>query len=340
MKLMHKRMARVLSLLAIWLAVAGAERIKGTFENIDFEGFKLKYGKSYGENEEVSRYENYVRTVNYINKHNAEYDEGKHGYWCGLNKNADMSDAEYEARNGDRGEIENNSPLRVGNYENLAETMDWRERGAVSSVKDQGHCGSCWAFGATGALEGQQFINYGNLPELANQQLVSCDTQSSGCNGGLSYKSYRYVAENNGIDTDTNWPYTARDDPCDHEKETDGKDIGATSSGEVHLAENETALKEGVANVGPIQVSIYASLSSFKNYAGGVYDDPACVDNRNHAVLVVGYGELDGRPTWIIKNSWGQDWGDKGYIQFLRDHPTLPYGMCGLAHHAYYPAKA
>lgn len=329
-------MCRVLCVVLLYVAVASAARVKGTYETFDYEGFKSQYNKVYTGAEDTLRYKTYVEAINFINKHNVEYDQGLHGYWLGVNKYTDMTTEERNQRNSYIPHTRDPAtPVRVPNYENVAEAIDWREKGAVQKVKDQGACGSCWAFGAVGALEGQHFIKNGELPDLSEQQLVSCDNSNSGCGGGMSYMAYRYVHKNNGIDIQSSIPYTARDDACPSEA-TDDKDIGATCKGDVSVEGTEAALQEALSNVGPIQVSINASPSTFSHYSGGVYDDTACTAHHNHAVLVAGFGEMDGRPMYIVKNSWGGSWGAEGYIYFIRDN-GMPYGQCGLAQIPYYP---
>jgi len=330
-------MSRVLCVVLLYIAVASAARVKGTFESVDFEGFKSKYNKVYTGAEDELRYKTYVEAINYINQHNAEYDQGLHSYWLGVHKYTDMTVEERNQRNGYIPHPrDSNTRVHVPHFESMADAIDWREKGAVTHIKDQGSCGSCWAFGAVGALEGQTFIKKGDLPDLSEQQLVSCDNSNSGCNGGMSYMAYRYVHKNKGIDTQESYPYTARDDACDTEKATDDKDIGATCNGDVAVEGAEAGLTEALSNVGPIQVSINASPSSLHHYSGGVYDDTACTAHHNHAVLVAGFGKMDGKKMYIIKNSWGTDWGVKGYAYFIRDN-GMPYGQCGLAEIPYYP---
>jgi len=331
-------MSRILCLVLLCIAVTSADRVKGTFESVDFEGFKSKYNKVYsGPAEDELRYNTYLEEVNYINQHNAEYDQGLHSYYLGVHKYTDMTLEERNQRNGYVPHVQDPAAtFRVPDYDSMVDAIDWREKGAVTHVKDQASCGSCWAFGAVGALEGATFISKGNLPDLSEQQLVSCDSSNHGCNGGMSYRAYTYVQKNKGIDTQESYPYTAKDDACDEEKATDDKNIGATCTGYKQVQGSEKALTEALANVGPIQVSINASPRTFSNYKGGVYDDPACIASHNHAVLVAGFGEMDGKKMYIVKNSWGPSWGSEGYIYFIRDN-GMPYGQCGLAEIPYYP---
>merc|ERR1711931_435936 len=304
----------------------------------EWEHFKLKYGRNLLTGQEHDARKNiFANNLKFIEKHNAEHALGLHTYTVGINQFADLTNEEFVQQFTGFKAMDDLPESSVEIVGDLQDSIDWRAKGAVTHVKNQGACGSCWAFGAVGALEGQTFLKKGNLPDLSEQQLVSCDKGSNmGCSGGMSFMAYRYVQKNNGIDTQESYPYTARDDACDTEKATDDKDIGATCDGDIAVDGNEKALTEALSNVGPIQVSINASPSSFSHYAGGVYDDTACTAHHNHAVLVAGYGEMDGKKMYIVKNSWGPSWGSEGYIYFIRDN-GMPYGQCGLAEIPYYP---
>ncbi|XP_029437300.1 cathepsin K-like isoform X3 [Rhinatrema bivittatum] len=202
---------------------------------------------------------------------------------------------------------------------------------AINHLGDMGQCGSCWAFSSVGALEGQLKRKTGKLVSLSPQNLVDCVTKNDGCGGGYMTNAFEYVKENRGIDSEDAYPYTGEDGECRYNPR--GKAAKCRSYKEVTEG-SEKALKRAVARVGPISVGIDASLPSFQSYSKGVYYDPDCnVDDINHAVLVVGYGVQKGKKYWIIKNSWGKEWGNKGYILMARDKNNT----CGIANLASYP---
>ena len=193
-------------------------------------------------------------------------------------------------------------------------------------IKNQGTCGSCWAFSATGSLEGQHFRKTGKLVSLSEQNLVDC-SDGEGCNGGLTEQAFQYVYENHGIDTEVSYPYQGFDSYlCRFNNAT----VGTTDKGYVDLPMgDEDALAKAVATVGPVSVAIDATQQSFMFYSHGIYESGACdVENVDHAVLVVGYGP----GYWIIKNSWGTEWGDNGYMKMKRG-----VNMCAIASFATYP---
>ncbi|XP_059174292.1 procathepsin L-like isoform X3 [Physella acuta] len=273
----------------------------------------------------------------YIQQHNAAYERGEFGFFLGENEYADMTNEEFvKTMNGYRYEERRNFSNLVHvarNVEDLPAEVDWRTKGYVTDVKNQGQCGSCWAFSSTGSLEGQHFKKTGTLTSLSEQNLVDCSQKqgNQGCNGGLMDQAFTYIKVNNGIDTETSYPYEGVDDKC----RFNTANVGAEDTGFVDVkSKDEGALQDAVANVGPISVAIDASHASFQLYSGGVYHSILCSQNRlDHGVLAVGYGNYQGKDYWLVKNSWGDTWGLKGYIMMSRNKDN----NCGIATSASYP---
>nr|XP_047128154.1 procathepsin L-like [Hydra vulgaris] len=214
--------------------------------------------------------------------------------------------------------------------------IDWRTKGYVTEVKNQQLCLSCYAFSATGALEGQTFRKTGVLPDLSEQNIIDCSYSfgNYGCRGGWMDNAFEYIKVNKGIENEFDYPYYAQDlNDCYYQEEYSV----ASDTGFVDIPSgNENALKEAVATIGPISVTIDASKSSFASYKSGVYYEPTCgnaIQNLTHGVLVVGYGTEKGRDFWLVKNSWGKMWGDQGYIKMSRNKSN----QCGIATKASFP---
>tara|TARA_B100001758_G_scaffold153957_2_gene132653 strand:- start:700 stop:1653 length:954 start_codon:yes stop_codon:yes gene_type:complete len=214
----------------------------------------------------------------------------------------------------------------------VPDTVDWRSNNAVTPVKNQGQCGSCWSFSATGALEGAWSIAKGELISLSEQQLMDCSISYGDmvCKGGLMDNAFEYAIDN-GMCSEDDDPYEAKRGTCSEceTKATFGGCVDVTPNNQLHL-------KEAVAQ-GPVSVAIEADTAAFQFYSGGVITGDACGTNLDHGVLVVGYGEEEGQMYWLVKNSWGDSWGDSGYVKIARTESENDPGVCGIAMQPSYP---
>jgi len=212
----------------------------------------------------------------------------------------------------------------------LPDAFDWRTKGAVTDVKDQGQCGSCWAFSATGNMEGQWFLSGKKLTSLSEQNLVDCDHEcldaddcDQGCEGGLQPNAYNYVIKNNGIDTEDSYTYEGVDGTCRFKAAS----VGTKISNWTFIAKDEAQMASYLVAHGPLAVAVDAEIWQF--YIGNGVVTLPCGTDLDHGVLIVGYGVEDNvfgkTPYWTIKNSWGADWGDSGYIYIQRGN-----GECGV----------
>ncbi|XP_046905539.1 procathepsin L isoform X2 [Hypomesus transpacificus] len=214
-----------------------------------------------------------------------------------------------------------------------AVSVDYRTTGLVTEVKDQGYCGSCWAFSTTGAIEGQIFKKTGQQLSLSEQNLVDCSKPygTYGCSGAWMANAYDYVVSN-GLQSTSTYPYTSVDtQPCfydNHQSVAHISDYRFIPKGDVQ------ALANAVATIGPITIALDADHPSFLFYSSGIYEEQGCnPNNLSHAVLLVGYGSEGGKDYWIIKNSWGTGWGEGGFMRMIRNGSNT----CGISSYAIYP---
>jgi len=308
----------------------------------EWQQWKLKFAKVYTSvEEEYQRFLTFRSNVKKIKRHNDKAAQGVFSWKMGLNQYSDMDSDEFAQmmhgfkRNyGDSLAKAHASTFLVPENVQIPGSVDWRSKGYVTAVKDQGSCGSCWAFSATGSLEGQHMRKYGKLTSLSEQNLVDCSGPygNQGCSGGLMDQAFQYIKDNKGVDTERSYPYEAEDDVCRFNRSA----VGASDTGFFDIPSgDEMKLQAAVATVGPISVAIDAT-GNFQHYSSGVFKDPTCTpDALDHGVLAVGYGTdpQDG-DFWIVKNSWGSEhWGEQGYIRMARNHDN----MCGIATQASYP---
>ncbi|XP_029640587.1 cathepsin L1 [Octopus sinensis] len=298
-----------------------------------WELYKSTFRKEYRNAEtENFRRAMWEENANFINKHNLEADMGIHTYWMGMNEYADLSNREFQEMM--TGFLPQNRSIETSfisdNLEYLPRTMDWRQHGYVTRVKNQGSCGSCWAFSATGSLEGQVFKKYGRLISLSEQELVDCSSSfgTKGCRGGFMNNAFRYI-ERYGIESERSYPYHAKKQVCKYDR----RKVVTFVSSYINVNKRERALQVAVAGVGPISAAIDTHSNAFRFYKHGIYKRNDCNHQANHAILVVGYGTENGQDYWLVKNSWGQRWGDHGYIKMARNYNN----MCSIATLASYP---
>ncbi|PIK46477.1 cathepsin L2 cysteine protease [Apostichopus japonicus] len=306
----------------------------------DWEMYKRVHDKAYDSaGEETYRRGVWEKNLDIIKRHNLEESLGVHTYTLGMNKYGDLTTDEFvSTMNGYRAEwgtSKKNVVYTNVNVKDLPDTVDWRPKGYVTGVKDQKQCGSCWAFSTTGSLEGQMFNKTGMLVSLSEQNLVDCSRKEGnmGCQGGLMDDAFQYVIDNGGLDTEDCYPYKAVQGTCMYKSSCNSADV--VKFNDIPTG-NEMALQQAVATVGPVSVAIDAALSSFHMYHSGIYDDSMCRSDRqhlDHGVLAVGYGTMDGKDYWLVKNSWGMSWGDQGYIMMSRNKNN----QCGIATAASYP---
>jgi len=338
------------AILALTLCVSTISAIS-FFELVveEWETFKMTHGKAYDtKTEDNFRLKIFMENKAKIERHNRKAASGRHTYQLKMNQYGDMLHHEFVATmNGFQMRknltgVGAGMPAIVGatflmpaHVESLPTNVDWREHGAVTPVKNQGQCGSCWSFSTTGALEAMNFRKTGKLVSLSEQNLIDCSRSygNQGCNGGLMDNAFQYIKDNGGIDTEESYPYEGEDDKCRYNP----KNKGAYDVGFVDVESgDEKALKHAIATQGPCSVAIDASHESFQFYSHGVYSDEECSpENLDHGVLAVGYGVDDktGEAYWLVKNSWGTSWGDQGYVRIARNKGN----MCGVASSASYP---
>ena len=305
-----------------------------------YERWLAEHGKAYnGLGEKEKRFQIFKDNLRFIDEHNAL----NLSYKLGLNRFADLSNDEYRstflgtkprAINRLSKTKSNRYAPRVGDQ--LPDSVDWRKEGAVTAVKDQGQCGSCWAFSTICAVEGINKIVTGDLISLSEQELVDCDkTYNEGCNGGLMDYAFEFIINNGGIDSEDDYPYKGYDSTCDTYRKN--ARVVSIDSYEDVPTYDEKALKKAVANQ-PIAVAIEGGGREFQLYSSGVFTG-RCGTALDHGVAVVGYGTEYGIDYWIVRNSWGASWGESGYIRMERNLGNSATGKCGIAMEPSYPVK-
>jgi len=310
------------ALIALF-SVASATRAE-TISSL-WGAWKAAHKKQYAPSEESHRRALFLYNIEKIAQLNAENPTAKFA----LNQFADLTDAEFRAKYASGAFVEPATADEIVGFAAngaLPESVDWRTKGAVTPVKNQGQCGSCWTFSTTGVIEGFYFIKNGKLLSFAEQQIVDCAKLAGfGCNGGWPKKAVNY-ASRNGLELEPDYPYTAANGKCQYES---SKAIKTNSGVKVVTPKNSEQLKTALVS-SPVAVVVQADEDAFRYYKSGVVTS-GCSAGTNHAVLAVGYEKVNGVEAFIVKNSWGTTWGNQGYIAISTDQSiNKGLGACGI----------
>ena len=308
-------------LIALLIALVSCNVEMDTMLHNQFQKFIKKYNKKYSSvNEYLARFEVFKMNVMNLYKESQKYKTG-------ITKFSDLTQQEfakiYLNLNYDAMAVANFNPAHPSFSNAAPDSFDWRDKGLVTPVRDQGMCGSCWAFSTVANLEGLYYKLKGVAVDLSEQILVDCDTYDSACNGGLMEYAFQWIKEN-GMETEEDYPYTGYKGSCKADpskyidmKVTGWKKLGSSTSTWSPVDEEE--IKEFLYETGPLAIALNAN--PLQTYSGGILDKTSSqcpVSGINHAVTLVGYGAESGVDYWIVKNSWGANWGENGYFRIRR----------------------
>lgn len=317
------------------IALSFSKLYTTSFEEKSFLSWMRTNNNIYTGDEYHFRFGIYLANSQYVQQFNRRNNKS---YKIGLNKFACLTPQEAKSLLGvpvSRNFNDQKVAPKLKITDDIPDRIDWREKGAVYDVQDQGSCGSCWAFATIQAQESSHAIATGELIGLSQQNLVDCaNGDCKGCHGGWPDKAFRYVIEyqNGQFNFLNEYPYIAAEQFCEHSQH--GK-VSKVSDVQMLPEGDEENMKKHLATVGPVAICVDSSSYTFYSYTSGIYDEETCMKHiYNHAMGVVGYGVDDesNRPYWIVRNSWGKNWGDEGYVKFL-----MGVDLCSIADKACYP---
>jgi C1A family cysteine protease len=294
------------------------------------EGRKRLYNNGKEEDNRLRIFADNYKMVKKMQSENRTYE-------VELNKFADMSTEEFASTYlGTRPPTmrSNNEQLLEATTATLPASVDWRTRNAVTPIKNQGSCGSCWSFSAIGALESLYAIKYGILKSFSEQQLVDCSGSygTYACNGGIMTAAFKYTRDY-GVELGSVYPYTGAKGTCKFDKTK----VVFKNTAWVSVTPNNNVQLAAAVATRPVSAAVQADASVFQFYKGGIIDGTACGTSLNHGIIIVGYGSENGKDFWIIRNSWGTSWGEAGYVRIAKSSSTNSAGVCGIAMMASYP---